>query len=106
MVSFFFIKKKNRKLRPVQDYCPINEWTIKNKYPLPLIPQLIDHLRDCSLFTKFNIQWGYNNVHIKDGDQWKVAFITNKGLFESTVMFFGLTNSLAMFQTMMNIVMA
>ena len=42
--SFFFIKKKNGKLRPVQDYRPINEWTVKNKYPLPLIPQLIDRL--------------------------------------------------------------
>ena len=53
--SFFFIKKKNGKLRPVQDYRPINEWTIKNKYPLPLIPQLIDWMQDCSLFTKFDI---------------------------------------------------
>ena len=53
--SFFFIKKKNGKLRPVQDYRPINEWTVKNKYPLPLIPQLIDRLQDCSLFTKFDI---------------------------------------------------
>ena len=67
--SFFFIKKKNGKLRPVQDYRPINEWTVKNKYPLPLIPQLIDRLRGCSLYTKFNIRWGYNNVRIKDGDQ-------------------------------------
>ena len=100
--SFFFIKKKNGKLWPVQDYHPINEWMIKNKYPLPLIPQLIDRLRDCSLFTKFDIQWGYKNVYIKDGDQWKAAFITNKGLFEPTVMFFGLTNSPATFQTMMN----
>ena len=66
---FFFIKKKNGKLRPVHDYQPINEWTIKNKYPLPLIPQLIDHLQNCSLFTKFDIRWGYNNVRIKDGDQ-------------------------------------
>ena len=104
--SFFFIKKKNGKLRPVQDYRPINEWTVKNKYPLPLIPQLIDRLQDCSLFTKFDIRWGYNNVRIKDGDQWKAAFITNKGLFEPTVMFFGLTNSPATFQTMMNIIFA
>ncbi len=42
--TFFFIKKKNGKLHPVQDYCPVNEWTIKNHYPLPLIPQLIDRL--------------------------------------------------------------
>ena len=100
--SFFFIKKKNGKLCPVQDDRPINEWTIKNKYPLPLIPQLIDRLRGCSLYTKFDVRWGYNNVRIKDGDQWKAAFITNQGLFEPMVMFFGLTNSLATFQAMMN----
>jgi len=54
------------------------------------------------LFTKFNIRWGYNNVRIRRGDKWKVAFITNKGLFEPMVMFFGLTNSPATFQMMMN----
>jgi hypothetical protein len=53
-------------------------------------------------FTKFDIRWGYNNVHIKNGDQWKAAFKTNRGLFEPTVMFFGLTNSPATFQTMMD----
>ncbi len=51
---------------------------------------------------KFDIKWGYNNVRIKDGDQWKAVFTTNKGLFKPTVMFFGLTNSLATFQTMIN----
>ena len=60
--SFFFIKKKNGKLRPVQDYRPINEWTIKNKYPLPLIPQLIDQLGDAELITTVDIRWGYNMV--------------------------------------------
>ena len=100
--SFFFIKKKDGKLRPVQDYRPINHWTIRNHYPLPLIPQLIDRLWGCSLFTKFDVCWGYNNVRIKDGDQWKAAFITNQGLFEPTIMFFGLTNSPATFQMMMN----
>jgi hypothetical protein len=53
-------------------------------------------------FTKFNIQWGYNNVRIKDGNQWKAAFKTNRGLFKPTVMYFGLTNSPATFQTMMD----
>ena len=100
--SFFFIKKKDGKLRLVQDYRPINHWTIHNHYPLPLIPQLIDCLCGCSLFTKFDVCWGYNNVRIKDGDQWKAAFITNQGLFELTVMFFRLTNSPTTFQTMMN----
>ena len=99
---FFFIKKKDGKLRPVQDYRKVNEWTIKNRYPLPLIPELIARVKGATLFTKFDVRWGYNNVRIKDGDQWKAAFITNKGLFEPNVMFFGLTNSPATFQMMMN----
>jgi Reverse transcriptase (RNA-dependent DNA polymerase) len=103
---FFYIKKKDGRLRPVQDYRPVNEWTICNTYPLPLIPELIDRLSGCSLYTKFNIQWGYNNIRIKEGDEWKAAFITNEGLFEPTVMFFGLTNSPATFQMMMNSIFA
>jgi hypothetical protein len=59
---FFFIKKKDRTLHAVQDYRPVNEWTIRNAYPLPLIPELIDRLNGCSLYTKFDIHWGYNNV--------------------------------------------
>jgi Reverse transcriptase (RNA-dependent DNA polymerase) len=103
---FFYIKKKDGRLRPVQDYHPINEWTICNAYPLPLIPELIDRLSGCSLYTKFDIRWGYNNVRIKEGDEWKAAFITNEGLFGPTVMFFGLTNSPATFQMMMNSIFA
>ena len=90
---FFFIKKKDGKLRPVQDYRRINEWTIKNRYPLPLIPELINRVKGATLFSKFDVRWGYNNVRIKKGDEWKAAFITNQGLFEPRVMFFGLTNS-------------
>jgi hypothetical protein len=86
----------------VQDYRPVNAWTIRNKYPLPLIPQQIDCLRGCTLFTKVDIRWGYNAVKIKKGHEWKAAFTTNEGLFEPTVMSFGLTNSPVTFQTMMN----
>jgi Reverse transcriptase (RNA-dependent DNA polymerase) len=99
---FFFIKKKDGKLRPVQDYRCVNQWTVRNCYPLPLIPQLINKVHSQTLFTKFDIHWGYNNVRIKQGDEWKVAFITNHGLFEPTVMFFSLTNSPATFQMMMD----
>jgi Reverse transcriptase (RNA-dependent DNA polymerase) len=99
---FFYIIKKDGNLRAVQDYRPVNEWTIRNAYLLPLIPEHIDRLNGCSLYTKFDIHWGYNNIRIKEGDEWKAAFITNKGLFEPTVMFFGLTNSPTTFQTMMN----
>jgi hypothetical protein len=67
--QFFYIKKKDGKLRPVQDYRPVNQWTIRNAYPLSLIPELIDCLSGCSLYTKFDIRWGYNNVRIKEGDK-------------------------------------
>jgi hypothetical protein len=63
-------------------------------------------MRGCTLFTKFDIRWGYNNICIKDGDQWKVAFLTHEGLFEPMVMYFGLTNSPVTFQTMMDTIFA
>ena len=95
---FFFVKKKVGKLRPCQDYRYLNKHTTHDAYPLPLISNLVDKLKDARHFTKFDVCWGYNNVHIKDGHQWKAAFITHKGLFESTVMFFKLCNSPATFQ--------
>lgn len=98
----FFIKKKDGKLRFVQDYRKLNEITVKNRYPLPLISDIINQLRGARYFTKFDVRWGYNNVRIKEGDEWKAAFTTNRGLFEPLVMFFGLTNSPATFQALMN----
>ena len=99
---FFFVKKKDGKLRPVQDYRELNKGTIKNEYPLPLISELIDKLKGARVFSKVDLRWGYNNIRIKEGDEWKAAFKTNRGLFEPTVMFFGLMNSPATFQAMMN----
>ena len=89
----FFVKKKDSKLYPCQDYYYLNKHTTHNAYPLPLISNLIDKLKDVCHFTKFDVCWSYNNVHIKDSHQWKAAFITHKGLFEPTIMFFGLCNS-------------
>lgn len=100
---FFFIKKKNTgELRPIQDYRRLNAGTIKNKYPLPLIQELLDRTKDAKFFTKLDVRWGYYNIRIKEGDEWKAAFRTNRGLFEPTVMFFGLTNVPATFQAFMN----
>lgn len=98
----FFVKKKDGTLRPVQDYRYLNEGTIPNVYPLPLISDLFDKLKDAKYFTKLDVRAGYNNVRIKEGDQWKAAFKTSRGLFEPTVMFFGLCNAPATFQAMMN----
>jgi len=98
----FFIKKKDGSLRLVQDYCALNSMMVKNKYSLPLISELVSQLRGARYFTKLDVCWGFNNVRIKPGDEWKAAFWTNRGLFKPLVMFFGMTNSLATFQTMMN----
>ena len=59
-------------------------------------------LKGSKYFTKLDLRWGYNNVRIKESDEWKAAFITNRGLFKPTVMFFGLQNSPATFQAMMD----
>ncbi|KAF8644052.1 hypothetical protein AX16_008709 [Volvariella volvacea WC 439] len=99
---FFFIGKKDRGLRPCQDYRKLNEGTIKNHYPLPLISKLVDKLKGAKYFTKLDLQWGYNNVWIREGDEWKTAFKTNKGLFKPTILFFGLCNAPATFQQIMN----
>jgi hypothetical protein len=98
----FFIKKKDGKLRFIQDYRALNTITRKNHYLLPLIDDLIHRLKDACYFTKLDVQWGYNNVCICKGNKWKAAFCTNRGLFEPLVMYFNLTNSPATFQTMMN----
>jgi len=101
-VLVFFIKKKDGLLHLVQDYRALNTITVKNKYPLPLISELISQLCRAWYFTKLDVCWGFNNVCIKPRDEWKVAFHINWGLFEPLVMFFGMTNSPATFQTMMN----
>jgi len=76
--------------------------TVKNKYPLPLISELVLQLCRAKYFTKLDVCWSFNNVQIKPGDEWKAAFWTNRGLFEPLVMFFGITNSPVTFQTIMN----
>ena len=70
----FFIKKKDGSLQLVQDYQALNAITVKNKYLLPLISELINKLQGAKYFTKLNVCWGFNNVHIKEGDKWKAAF--------------------------------
>ena len=101
--GFFFVQKKDaKKKRPCQDYQYLNRWTKLNAYPIPLISNLMLKLKGSWYFMKLDIQWGYNNVRLKQGDEWKATFITNRGLFEPTVMFFGLMNSPMTFQAMMD----
>ena len=98
----FFVGKKDGKKRMVMDYWSLNEQTMKNNYLLSLITDLINNMGSKKVFTKIDLRWGFNNVRIKEGDEWKGAFTTYIGSFEPTVMFFGMTNSPAMFQAIMN----
>ena len=97
-----FVAKKDGTRRMVQDYQHINQWTVKNGYPLPLIADILDGVGKRKVFTKLDLRWGYNNVRIKEGDEWKAAFTTHIEAYKPTVMYFGLTNSPATFQAMMN----
>jgi len=102
MSPVHFVAKKDSTWRMVQDYRHINQWIIKNRYPLPLITDILDGVEKRKVFTKLDLRWGYNNIRIKEGDEWKVAFTMYIGAYEPTVMYFGLTNSPTTFQTMMN----
>ncbi|QRW20629.1 Retrotransposable element Tf2 protein [Rhizoctonia solani] len=97
-----FVKKADGSLRLVVDYRKLNKVTHKNVYPLPRQDDLMAKLRHAKIFTKLDLRWGYNNVRIKEGNEWKTAFRTKYGLFEYLVMPFGLTNALAAFQHFMN----
>jgi len=100
--ALFFVAKQDGRLCPVQDYRYLNKHTIRNVYPLPRIDDLVDKLKDFDCFIKMDIRQGYNNVWIKEGDKWKAAFSCHLGTFEPLVMYFGLTNSPATFQSMID----
>ena len=100
--SVFLVPKKDGEKWMIQDYHYLNEHIVKNNYLLPLISQLVNKLKGAKLFTKMDLRWEYNNVHIKEEDKWKAAFVCFRGVYEPLVMYFRLCNSPATFQTMMN----
>ncbi|CCO33572.1 Retrotransposable element Tf2 155 kDa protein type 1 [Rhizoctonia solani AG-1 IB] len=97
-----FVPKKDGSHRLVVDYQKLNNRSKKNVYPLPRPDDLMSKLRGAKLFTKLDLQWGYNNVRVKEGDEWKTAFRTKYGLFKTLVMPFGLSGTPGAFQAMMN----
>ncbi|CCO32327.1 hypothetical protein RSOLAG1IB_10967 [Rhizoctonia solani AG-1 IB] len=97
-----FVPKKDGSRCLVVDYWKLNARSRKNVYPLPRPDNLMSKLQGAKLFTKLDLQWGYNNVRVKEGNEWKTAFHTKYGLFETLVMPFGLSGAPGAFQAMMN----
>ncbi|KAJ1138224.1 hypothetical protein NDU88_004615 [Pleurodeles waltl] len=98
----FFVPKANGDLRTCIDYWGLNKVTIKNKYPLPLIPVLLEQVKKAKIYTKLDLRGAYHLVRMRKGDEWKTAFKTRYGLFEYTVMPFGLCNAPVAFQFFLN----
>uniref|UniRef100_A0A8C5LZY7 Gypsy retrotransposon integrase-like protein 1 n=1 Tax=Leptobrachium leishanense TaxID=445787 RepID=A0A8C5LZY7_9ANUR len=100
--GIFFVGKKDGGLRPCVDYRDLNNITIKNRYPLPLIPELMERLKTAKIFTKLDLKGAYNLLRIRQGDEWKTAFRTRYGHYEYLVMPYGLCNAPATFQHLVN----
>ncbi len=100
--GFFFVEKKDGSLRPCIDYRGLNDITVKNRYPLPLMSSAFELLQGATIFTKLDLRSAYHLVRIREGDEWKTAFNTHTGHFEYLVMPFGLSNSPAVFQALVN----
>jgi RNase H-like domain found in reverse transcriptase/Reverse transcriptase (RNA-dependent DNA polymerase)/Integrase zinc binding domain/Integrase core domain/Chromo (CHRromatin Organisation MOdifier) domain len=97
-----FVKKPDGSLRLCVDYRGLNEITIKDRYPLPLIQETLMRIEKAKYFTTLDLPSAYNLIRIREGDEWKAAFRTRYGLFEPLVMQFGLTNAPATFQHLIN----
>ncbi len=100
--SFFFVAKKDGGLRPCIDYRALNNITVKFRYPLPLVPAALEHLRGATNFTKLDLRSAYNLIRIREGDEWKTAFVTPTGHYEYLVMPYGLVNTPSVFQDFMH----
>ncbi|KAI2649346.1 Transposon Tf2-9 polyprotein [Labeo rohita] len=100
--GFFFVAKKDGSLRPCIDYRGLNDITIKNRYPLPLMSSAFEILQGAKIFTKLDLRNAYHLVRIKEGDEWKTAFNTPLGHFEYRVLPFGLANAPSVFQALVN----
>ncbi|KAL0148123.1 hypothetical protein M9458_056593 [Cirrhinus mrigala] len=100
--GFFFVSKKDGGLRPCIDYRGLNNVTVKFRYPLPLVPSALEQLREATIYTKLDLRNAYILIRIKEGDEWKTAFLTTRRHYEYQVMSYGLANSLAIFQSFIN----
>jgi hypothetical protein len=94
-----FAKKKDGGLRLCVDYRALNKATVKNRYPIPLIPAVLNRVQEARIFTKLDLRGAYNLIRINEGDEYKTAFPMRYGKFKYRVRPFGLTNAPGTFQS-------
>jgi len=97
-----FVKKKDGSLRLCADYHALNDIMVKDHIPLPRIEETLNQIRGCKYFTRLDLRACFNQIRIKEGDEWKTVFRTRYGRFEFLVMPFGLTNAPATAQRFIN----
>lgn len=100
--GFFFMQKKDKTLCPYIDYRGLNDITVKNRYPLPLISSAFEQLLGATVFSKLDLRNAYHLVRIREANEWKTSFNMTSGHYECLVMPFGLTNASAVFQALVN----
>ncbi|QRV93063.1 Retrotransposable element Tf2 protein [Ceratobasidium sp. AG-Ba] len=98
----FYVNKADGGLRLVVDYRKLNAITKPFRFPMPVQTELLEQLKGAKIFTKMDVRWGFNNIRIRKGDEWKTAFRSKLGTYETNVMPFGVINGPAYFQAWMN----
>src|SRR6266702_4474796 len=102
---FLFAAKPGGGVRICHDYRGFNNVIVKNRYPLPLICEILDALYGAKFYTKFDVITAFNRIRIAKGYKWLIVFITRFGLYEMLITPFGLCNALATFQNYINYIL-